>query len=67
MCARMLVQKLLANLTYCGFGVYMVHFFLSGPGVLLMRAIGVAWFVFMIPAAAVGGIYRIVVACQLDS
>ena len=25
-----LVQKLLANLTICGFGVYMVHFFFTG-------------------------------------
>ena len=47
-----LVQKLLANLTICGFGVYMVHFFFTGPGVLLMRAIGVPVCI-QIPAAAV--------------
>ncbi len=47
-----LVRKLLANLTICGFGVYMVHFFFTGPGVLLMRAIGVPVCI-QIPAAAV--------------
>ena len=32
---------LLANLTKCGFGVYMVHFFLTGPSVLLVRALNI--------------------------
>ncbi len=32
------LQRWLANLTTCGFGVYMVHFFLTGPSIWLMRA-----------------------------
>ena len=31
------IQKALANLTVCGFGVYMIHFFLTGPGIVLAR------------------------------
>ena len=31
------VQKALANLTICGFGVYMIHFFFTGPGIVLAR------------------------------
>lgn len=46
------VRSLLANLTMCGFGVYMVHYFFTGPGVLLMRSLGVPVFL-QIPAAAV--------------
>ena len=30
--------RLLSNLTLCGFGVYMIHYFLTGPSVLLVRA-----------------------------
>ena len=61
-----LVRKLLANLTICGFGVYMVHFFFTGPrcpfdachrGACLYSDSG----------CSCGGIYRIVVTCQLDS
>lgn len=37
--ARM--RKALANLTLCGFGIYMIHYFFTGPSVVLMRAIGV--------------------------
>lgn len=33
-----IVRKALANLTVCGFGVYIIHYFLTGPGVLLARA-----------------------------
>lgn len=33
-----MVRKVLANLTVCGFGVYMIHYFFTGPGVLLARA-----------------------------
>ena len=33
-----MVRKALANLTVCGFGVYMIHYFFTGPGVLLARA-----------------------------
>lgn len=32
-----MVRKALANLTVCGFGVYMIHYFFTGPGVLLAR------------------------------
>ena len=35
------IQAMLANLTVCGFGIYMVHYFLTGPSVLLMRTIGI--------------------------
>lgn len=44
--------SLLANLTACGFGVYMVHYFLTGPSVELMRWLGVPVPV-QIPLAAV--------------
>lgn len=46
------IQRLLANLTVCGFGIYMIHYFFTGPGVVLMRAIGVP-VCLQIPAAAV--------------
>lgn len=35
------VQQSLANLTKCGFGVYMIHYFFTGPAVLLVRAMGI--------------------------
>ena len=35
------IRKALANLTLCGFGIYMIHYFFTGPSVVLMRAIGV--------------------------
>lgn len=35
------MKKALANLTLCGFGIYMIHYFFTGPSVVLMRAIGV--------------------------
>lgn len=46
------IQKALANLTLCGFGIYMIHYFFTGPSVIFMRAlhIPIAW---QIPAAAV--------------
>ena len=46
------VKRLLANLTACGFGIYMIHYFFTGPGVVLMRSLGVPVCV-QIPAAAV--------------
>lgn len=46
------VRKALANLTLCGFGIYMVHYFLAGPSVLLMRALNVPINI-QIPLAAV--------------
>lgn len=35
------IRKALANLTLCGFGIYMIHYFFTGPSVVLMRAMGV--------------------------
>lgn len=35
------ITRLLANLTACGFGVYMAHYFFTGPSVVLMRTAGV--------------------------
>ena len=46
------IRSLLANLTTCGFGIYMVHYFFTGPGVVLMRALHVP-VALQIPAAAV--------------
>ena len=46
------IQKLLANLTVCGFGIYMVHYLLTGPSVYLMRSLGVA-LPLQLPLAAV--------------
>ena len=46
------IKSLLANLTTCGFGIYMVHYFFTGPGVVLMRALHVP-VALQIPAAAV--------------
>ena len=31
-----LIQRMLANLTVCGFGIYMVHYFVVGPFFLLI-------------------------------
>ena len=33
------MKKALANLTVCGFGIYMIHYFFTGPSVVMMRAI----------------------------
>lgn len=59
---------LLANLTKCGFGIYMVHFFFTGPAVLLVRALNIP-IPLQIPCAAIvafavswlfaAGMYRI--------
>lgn len=46
------VKSLLANLTDCGFGIYMIHYLLIGPGILLMRALGVPLAI-QIPCGAV--------------
>ena len=46
------IQGLLANLTVCGFGIYMVHYLLTGPSVYLMRSLGVA-LPLQLPLAAV--------------
>lgn len=46
------IKKLLANLTLCGFGVYMIHYFFTGPSVVFMRAMEVP-LPLQIPLAAV--------------
>lgn len=46
------LQKALANLTLCGFGIYMIHFFFTGPGVLLMRTLNIPVAI-QIPLAAI--------------
>ena len=46
------IKRMLANLTICGFGIYMVHFFFTGPSVILMRTIGIP-VCLQIPLAAV--------------
>lgn len=46
------MRRLLANLTTCGFGIYMVHYFLTGPCVELMRLAGIP-IALQIPLAAV--------------
>lgn len=46
------IQKALANLTLCGFGIYMIHYFFASPCVILMRMIGVPLGL-QIPLAAV--------------
>ena len=50
--AEDVVDEMLANLTVCGFGIYMIHYFFTGPGVVLMRNIGVP-VPLQIPAAAI--------------
>lgn len=46
------MRRALANLTVCGFGIYMVHYFFTGPSVVLMRALNVPLGL-QIPAASV--------------
>lgn len=46
------IRKALANLTLCGFGIYMIHYFFTGPSVVLMRMIGIPVSL-QIPLAAV--------------
>ena len=46
------IRTELANLTVCGFGVYMIHYFFTGPAVMLTRAIGIP-IPLQIPVAAV--------------
>lgn len=45
------IQAALANLTVCGFGIYMIHYFFTGPCVLLARNLHVPLGL-QIPAAA---------------
>ena len=46
------IKKALANLTLCGFGIYMIHYFFTGPSVLLVRTVGVPLGI-QIPVASV--------------
>lgn len=46
------MKRVLANLTVCGFGIYMVHYFLTGPSVMLVRAVNIP-IPLQIPVAAV--------------
>lgn len=46
------MKKALANLTVCGFGIYMIHYFFTGPSVVLMRAIDMS-IGLQIPVAAI--------------
>ena len=36
-----MIRRALANLTFCGFGIYCVHYFFVGPSYLLVKFIGV--------------------------
>lgn len=46
------MRRMLENLTACGFGVYMIHYFLTGPSVALARAVHIP-IALQIPVAAV--------------
>ena len=46
------MKRALANLTVCGFGIYMIHYFFTGPSVVLMRAINMP-IGLQIPVAAI--------------
>lgn len=46
------LQKMLANLTVCGFGIYMIHYFFTTPCVLLMRELDIP-LCMQIPCAAI--------------
>ena len=46
------MKMALANLTVCGFGIYMIHYFFTGPSVVLMRAINMP-IGLQIPVAAI--------------
>ncbi|MCS2742853.1 acyltransferase [Bacteroides thetaiotaomicron] len=46
------MKKALANLTVCGFGIYMIHYFFTGTSVVLMRAINMP-IGLQIPVAAI--------------
>jgi len=46
------IRKALANLTVCGFGIYIIHYFFTGPSVILVRALNVPIYL-QIPSAAI--------------
>ena len=46
------MRKALANLTVCGFGIYMIHYFFTGPSVMLVRAVNIP-IGLQIPVAAI--------------
>lgn len=45
------LRRLLANLTSCGFGIYLVHYFFVGPAFTCCRELGIAD-VLLVPASA---------------
>jgi len=47
-----IIKRMLANLTICGFGIYMIHYFFTGPSVQLMRTIRIPLSI-QIPLASV--------------
>jgi len=49
--APLRVRALLANMTACGFGIYLVHYFFVGPSSMLMNALGVP-LQLVVPASA---------------
>lgn len=62
------IRLALANLTVCGFGIYMIHYFFTGPAVMLVRALHIpieiqipiaSIFAFAISWAIVAGLYRL--------
>ncbi|MGL5773162.1 MAG: acyltransferase, partial [Bacteroidales bacterium] len=62
------IQQSLANLTKCGFAVYMIHYFFTGPAVLLVRAMGIpvslqilvaGVIAFTVSWAIVAGVYKL--------
>ena len=54
-------KALLENLTSCGFGIYMIHYFFSGPAVVLMRQLSVPLFL-QVP---LGGLLTLAVAWSI--
>ena len=58
------LKQLLANLTHCGYGIYMIHCFFIGYAVILMQCIGCP-IGLQIPCAAVVGLATSWICCHL--
>ncbi len=60
------MAALLCNLTSCGFGIYMVHYFFSGPTVVLMRNLDVPlpWQIPLAGLLTLALSWSIVAACK---
>lgn len=56
-------KRALANLTVCGFGIYMIHYFFTGPSVVVMRYLNVPLGL-QIPIGICYSVWHIVVACM---